>query len=486
MSLTYDQLLTQNEFLIKENQALRLQVQTLASQLQEALAEIQTLRAEIQMLRAENRELKDKLNTNSSNSSKPPSQDPFRKRQPKHPTGRKQGAQKGHPGHSRILIPIEQVQTVHDLRPDACPNCRSSNFDSEVLRTEIRQVFELPEISPEVTQYNIHTCRCSHCGRHVRATIPNEAKFGFGPRLMGLVTSLSGEFRLSKRQVTALVGKIGIRICSGSVCKIHARASIILQQPYEDIKKHTLNQRHLNVDETSWKTLRTRRWMWTGCGPDSVFFEIKSRRTAEAFQEVFGAFKGGITTDRHGAYNVHEGSRQLCWSHVDRDFEKISSREGFDRLVGEQLLKCKSTVFDLWHSFKTGQVQREELIDRIEKGPKADMRLWLKAGIVHQDTSTKTKATCGDFFDRFDMLWVFVYQENVEPTNNAAERNLRFGVIWRKLSFGSQSEAGERFIERVMTIAMTLRLRAKNSFEYFAKCFSGFIRGGQSPPIFSF
>ena len=466
------------EELLSHNQALMQQVQILTQQLKEALAEIRTLKAKV-------KELEEKLNTNSSNSSKAPSQDPFRPQKSKKPTGRRQGAQKGHPGYSRGLLPIEQVQIQHDLRPSVCPNCQSNDFDVEAVRTEVRQVVELPEIPPEVTQYNIHTCRCNACGRHVKADVPNEAQFGFGPRLMGLVTSLSGEFRLSKRLVTALMGKIGIRICSGSVCKIHARASVILKQPYDNIKKYTLEQEHLNADETGWRTLATRRWVWTGCGRDSVFFEIKARRSSVAFQEVFGLFKGGLTTDRHGAYNSHEGSRQLCWSHADRDFEKIASREGFDKLVGEQLLQCKSSVFDLWHSFKTGQIQRDELINRIEAGPKEDLKLWLKAGIVHQDTQAKTKGTCRDFFNRFDMLWVFIYRENIEPTNNVAERSLRFGVIWRKLSYGTQSETGERFVERVMTVAMTLKLQAKNSFDYFTECFKALIRGGQSPPVFS-
>lgn len=454
------------------------QVEVLTRLLEEALAEIKILKTKI-------KELEEKINTNSSNSSKAPSQDPFRPRIPKKSTGRHQGAQKGHPGHSRTLVPIEQVQTLLDLRPQICPDCQSNHFDAEAVRTEIRQVVELPEMPPEVIQYNIHTCRCSACGKHVKADIPKEAQFGFGPRLMGLVTSLSGEFRLSKRQVTALMGKIGIRICSGSVCKIHARASAILKLPYDDIKKHTLEQAHLNADETSWRTLGARRWIWTGSGKDSVFFEIKTRRSSVAFHEVFGLFKGGLTTDRHGAYNSHEGSRQLCWSHADRDFEKIATRGGFDKLVGEQLLKCKSSVFDLWHSFKSCQICRDELIDQIEAGPKEDMRLWLKAGVVYEDSQPKTKATCGDFLNRFDMLWVFVYTEGVEPTNNAAERSLRFGVIWRKLSYGTQSERGERFVERVMTVAMTLKLRAKNSFEYFTECFKALIRGGQSPPVFA-
>lgn len=302
---------------------------------------------------------------------------------------------------------------------------------------------------------------------------------------MAFATSLSGEFRLSKRQVVALVGKIGIKICSGSVCKIHARASCILQKPYEEIKKHTLNQEHINADETSWKTLKEKRWIWTGACRDSAFFAINPHRSAAAFQEIFGGFKKGITVDRHGAYNTHEGPKQLCWSHTDRDFEKISCRDGFDKTVGEQLLQCKSTVFSMWHSFKSGEFPRDELIRRIEAGPKADLKLWLKAGIAHQDTSNKTKATCGDFFDRFDNLWVFIYKENIEPTNNLAERSLRHGVIWRKLSFGSQSEVGERFVERVMTVTQTLKLKVKNSFKYFEECFKAFIKGGQSPPIFN-
>lgn len=464
MKPTYEELFEQNQALLQK--------------LNEALAEIETLKAKV-------KELEEKLNTNSSNSSKPPSQDPFRDRRKKKPTGRKQGAQKGHKGHSRQLLPIEQVQTIHDLKPNTCPNCQSYCFDPDVVRTEMRQVVELPEAPPEVTQYNIHTCRCSKCGKHVKANIPEEARLGFGPRLMGFITSLSGEFKLSKRQVCTLMGKLNIRICSGSVCKIHARASEILKNPYEEIKAYTLSEEHLYADETSWKTLSEKRWIWVGSGKETAFFAIKSSRSGKAFRDIFGSFKGGLTTDRYNAYNSHEGSRQLCWAHADRDFEKIASRGGFDKWIGEQLLECKKTIFTLWHSCRDGEITRSELIKKIEIGPKEDLRVLLKAGSTHEDCSNKTRAACADFFGRFEMLWVFVYKENVEPTNNTAEQRLRGGVIWRKLCYGSQSEAGERFVERVLTVGMTLKLRAQNSLDYFTECFRAYIYGGQSPPIFS-
>lgn len=441
--------------------------------------------ARIDFLEKRVKDLEDKLNTNSSNSSKPPSQDPFRVQRKKKPTGRKQGAQKGHKGHSRQLVPIEQVQIQHDLKPNTCPRCQSHSFDPQVVRTEVRQVVELPDAPPEVTQYNMHTCRCSACGKHVKADIPEEAQFGFGPRLMGFVTSLSGEFRLSKRQVSALMGKLNIRICSGSVCKIHVRASQILKAPYEEIRAYTLNEEHLYADETSWKTLSEKRWIWVGSGKETVFFAIKASRSRKAFREIFGTYEGGLTTDRYNAYNSHEGLRQLCWSHADRDFKKIAGRDGFAKWIGEHLLAFKTVIFSLWHSYKNGEITRSELIKEIEIGPKKDLKVLLKAGSVHEECCNKTRSTCADFFERFEMLWVFVYHENVEPTNNTAEQRLRGGVIWRKLCYGSQSEAGERFVERVLTVGMTLKLRVQNSLDYFAKCFRAYIYGERAPPIFS-
>lgn len=459
------------------------QISTLTLQLKEALTEIQELKAENQALKAEIRELKERQNTNSNNSSTPPSQDPFRKTRRKERSGKRQGGQPGHKGHARQLFPLSQVQNLHELKPTLCPNCSSTAFEEIPISTEARQVVELPEMPPQITQYNIHTCRCSNCRKHVRANIPDEAKYGFGPRLMGFVTSLTGEFRMSKRQVTALMGKIGIKICSGTVCKIHARASDILSAPYEEIREHVLRQAQLNGDETSWKTLGKKKWMWISLSSSGVFLQITASRSAQAFQEVFKGFKGILTTDRYSGYNSHEGLRQLCWSHAGRDFEKISERAEIDAWIGNRLKECSKEIFHHWHKFKNGELSREELINIIEADVKNKVQVLLKLGAVHQDCHKKTQATCLDFFNRFDSLWLFLYNEGVEPTNNAAEQGLRHGVIWRKVSYGSQSDAGERFVERVLTVAGTLKLRAKNSFDYFTACFKAYIHGAQAPPI---
>src|SRR3990167_7535557 len=151
-------------------------------------ARIAVLEAENLVLKTENRDLREKLNTSSGNSSKPPSQDPFRPKRDSKPSGRKQGGQPGHPGHNRTLVPPDQVAKMVDLFPSSCPNCASTKLDPKAISIECRQVVELPEIKPDVTQYNIHTCRCEKCGKHVRADVPIEAERGFGPRLMGFLT----------------------------------------------------------------------------------------------------------------------------------------------------------------------------------------------------------------------------------------------------------------------------------------------------------
>jgi transposase len=111
------------------------------------------------------------------------------------------------------------------------------------------------------------------------------------------------------------------------------------------------------------------------------------------------------------------------------------------------------------------------------------MKVLLKAGATAQECASKTQATCLDFYSRFGSLWTFIYEEGIEPTNNEAERGLRHAVIWRKLSFGTQSEIGERFVERIMTVSATLKKRAHSTFEYLTLCFKSFIQSEQPPPV---
>lgn len=159
----------------------------------ELRAEIRQLRDENAALRKEVEDLRSKLGTNSKNSSVPPSQDPFRPKGKRKPSGRKQGAQPGHKGHCRQTYPPDQIAKIVDVQPVSCSSCGGNQFHTDPVSVECRQVVELPPVIAEVTQYNIHTCCCGHCGKHQRAKVPKEAERGYGPRLMGFLTLLSGD-----------------------------------------------------------------------------------------------------------------------------------------------------------------------------------------------------------------------------------------------------------------------------------------------------
>ena len=455
--------------------------QALEKQCIALLEEVGQLKARIIVLEAENQALREKLNTNSINSSKPPSQDPNRaKRKSSSASGKKPGGQLGHPGHKRKLYPPEEVAKMVDLKPDICPNCSDGCFEDRPISIEVRQVVDLPEMPPDVTQYNIHTRQCCRCGKHVRADVPKDAERGFGPRLMGFVTMLTGEGHLTKRKVCAIASHLGLRISLGALCNIHRLASQLLQAPSEAIKKFVLQQEHLNADESGWRMKHKRCWIWIGATPRATFFKIDPSRSHEAYKRIFGNFSGTLNTDRHGAYNQHEGQKQSCLAHIDRHFAKMSERPEIDGFLGRLLEKQFDNVFGLWGEFKEGLFSRSILQQRAAIHVENVKTLLVYTTL--EAKSNKSQALAYDLLVRFPTLWTFLHVEGVEPTNNLAERGLRPAVIFRKLSGGNQSEWGARFTERLMTVTCTLKQQAKNMFVFLTETFKAHVQA-RPPPI---
>lgn len=444
-------------------------------------AENARLRVENAQLKAKVQELEEKLNTNSSNSSKPPSQDPFRKTRSSSPTGHKPGGQPGHAGHARKMHPPEEVAKMIEIKPSVCPNCGPDHFEQNPIHVDCRQVIELPEIRAEVTQYNIYTCRCGKCGKHVKGDVPHEAVHGFGPRLMGFLTMLTGEAGVTKRKICAISSHLGIKISLGGLCNIHKLASHILSKPYEEIKAAVLSSSNVNGDESSWRLNHKKCWVWLGATARATFFQIDPSRSQEAFKRVFGGYRNTLTTDRYGGYNCYTGNKQICLAHIARDFQKVSERAHVDGALGRLLCLELKSIFTLWKDFKATRLTRVELQSQAQEHI-SNLNDILHVGAAAEGVGNKTAALCYDLLNRFADLWRFLYEEAVEPTNNLAERGLRSIVIFRKLSGGSRSDWGERFIEKVFTVACTLRQCALNLFTYLTESFRAYIYG-TDPPV---
>ncbi|MBA3806738.1 MAG: IS66 family transposase, partial [Acidobacteria bacterium] len=411
----------------------------------------------------------------SNNSSRPPSSDPPQssRRSRREASGKKQGAQAGHHGHGRKLQPIEEIDHIVDLRPARCRSCgrRLVGDDPHPAR---HQVTEIPPAQAEVTEYRRHTLDCAACGVKTQAEWGEEVPEGsFGARLQATIAYLTGRLALSHRDVTEAVSILhGVEISLGSISAVQQQVSSALAAPVETARKFVRNQAVNNVDETGWREAGKLNWLWVNATPQVTAFRVAAKRDAAAAREVIGQAKTSvITTDRYLGYSwLATQRRQVCWAHLKRDFQAIAERGGESQEIGEALLVQTKEVFRLWQQVREGVLSRRKF-QRLIAAVQHRVKELLDAG--SDCRSTKTRGTCRQIRSVAAALWTFVRVSGVEPTNNSAERALRRAVLWRRKSFGTQSAAGSRFVERILTVVTTLRQQGRNVLEYLtAACAS--------------
>lgn len=432
------------------------------------LAQLRQQVAQVDDLKAELDELRERLNRNSNNSSNPPSSDPPHQR---HTTsneskGRKRGGQRGHPGQSRKLKAVAQVDRVIDLRPVGCNRCGHLLLgdDPDAAR---HQVSEVPRCKAEVIEYRRHSLRCMACGKVNEADWPEDMPRGsFGPRTQALVAYFTGRLAASHRDVAEVMEVMhGMKLSLGSVRALQQRVSQSLEEAVEQAKQYVRSQLSQNVDETSWPQAGKMKWLWVNATGDVTAYHLfEGRASKQAKQVICERAKGIIGTDRFGAYNwLPLRRRQICWAHLKRDFQAMVERGGQSALVGEELLKEVEEVFKLWHQLRDGKMSRKQLQAQIAPVEQRVKQLVEEGG---RSTHKKTRHSCQNILKLEKSLWTFVRVEGVEPTNNNAERALRRAVLWRRKSFGTQSEAGSKFVERILTVVTSLRQQGRDVLEY--------------------
>ena len=463
-------------------------VPTLQALVRELLTTVATLQEQVRVLT-------EQLQRNSGNSSRPPSSDPpWRQRPQKPPSGRKRGGQKGHPGAHRDLVPSTEVNHLVLVSPATCDHCGEA-FEAKLpRRRKFRrwQCVELPPIQPEVTEYQLLARQCTCCGRRTWAQLPaGVSRRCVGPRVQALTALLTGACRLSRRQVQCLLTDLcGIRLSLGTLIALEADTAQALAQPYQELAASVPQATVLGVDETSWREAGTLHWLWTAVTPQFAFYRVDRHRNRAAFTALLGA--GGteagepppgpvIGSDRYSAYgHLPPERRSLCWAHLARDFRAAQDRGGIDAVVGRWVLELLGTILVPWRRHRQGELTREALLTAVAPYQEA-LRTPLNWG--SERGTQALRALCNDLRGRWESLWTWLHVEGGEPTNNAAERALRSAVLWRKNSFGHQSEAGEQFVERMLTTVTTLRLQRRNLWDYLVRTCEAATCGGSVPSL---
>ncbi len=445
----------------------------------------QILQEKVRKLEARIEELERRLGMNSSNSSMPPSSDsPEAKNQQsrKAPTGRKPGGQPGHEGSHRSLVPADQVDNLRHNKPTKCVRCGALLPDCIDLNPKRHQWVEIPEIKPTVNEIQDHAIECQRCGTVNRVSLPPGIPTGaFGPRLTAFIGVLSGAYRMSKRRIVRLLeDMVHLPISLGSISACDDVVSEALSGPVADAREYVQHASSLYADETGWYQKNQRAWLWAAATVAVTVFLIRFRRCTAVAQELLGNFVGTLVTDRWGAYNYYQGLRQLCWAHLLRAFIGFSELSGEAGKIGGLLESKTNLMFTWWHKIRDGTMCREEFQKKMIGHQKEVIELLID-GL--ECGHSKMAGVCLNLLKSEKHLWTFVNVEGVEPTNNTAERAVRQGVMWRKTSFGTQSEKGSRFVERVLTATETCRQQNRNVLEYVTAACEARLHNKQAPSL---
>ncbi len=453
---------------------------------------IHELRREVNALREEVRQLRELVAKNASNSSLPPSANPATAPKPvvKKPSTRKAGGQPGHEPHLRLRLPPQRIQQIIHHLPSHCSACRqplSVQAGPQDPEPTWHQVAELPSLAAQVIEHQGHTRICPDCGTVNQAAIPAEVRtHSVAPRLAAFMAYLRGCHHVSLRGVEEIVETaFEVPVSLGQVSNLETQVSQALAAAHAEALAAVRQAPVKHADETSWKQAGKLCWLWLAATQSVAAFVVHSRRGWQGLHTLLGDMVQGIVcSDRWSVYGrLAVEKRQICWAHLRRDFQRMSERgSAAGSWLGEVGGATVHLLFHWWQAYRGGTISRAQLQGELEP-LRAEFRGQLQDGLARRDAKVVT--LCENLLAVEAALWTFLYVEGVEPTNNHAERMVRRGVLWRKCAYGSWSEAGCRFVERMLTVVQTLRLQKRPVLHYLVAVVQAHRAGLPTPSLLS-
>jgi len=468
------------EILAEMTPAVRAFVETL-------LVQIAAMQLEIDELKAQLDNVNSQLNRlTPQNSSLPPSiQHPHARPAPKPKSKSKKprGGQRGHRQAVRPLVPVERCTDVIPLVPDKCRRCGTglAGTDPEPIR---HQVWDLPKIEPLIVEYRRQRLTCPRCGTVTCAALPSGVPTGqFGAKLLAFTGLLMGHFRQSKRRAASFLSDLlNVPCCPASSVNMQNRVAEALELPYEDQKSRLANELRVFMDESPTKQADRKAWLWTAVASGYAVFAVFACRAADALPKLLGDRFGGIIHCDRAKMYWRARRLQWCWAHLKRDIQAlIEHHDPQVRRLGRDLKRPVETLFVHWHGYKAGSLSWKKF--RSEMQPFRDeVDALLLRGVFRGNR--RLTGMCRELHAHREWLWTFAEVEGVEPTNNAAERALRPAVIYRKMSFGTQSERGSRFVERMLTVSETCSLQSRSPYQWLIAAVEAHLKNQPDPHSF--
>ena len=434
------------------------------------LEQSQQLEAMTEMLQ----HLGSRLNTNSTNSNLPPSKDPigFHRQSKKDPDKPKSsatqqakspkesandGTNKRKARHPGATQPILEPTQTEECRPTVCPHCGGVHFEN-LEQSSVHQYIELPEFLLRIIHYIVYRGTCSNCGHTCKGEVPQEHAVHYGARLTALIAYIDSLTGTTRRQLQEILRDVlGLPISQGGIQNTIDRTSESIEPHYNVIADGARQSLYNHIDETSWRThgpilRKLLHWLWVMGNVFIAFFMIARERSGKAFKQLVKEWKGLLISDNYAVYTSWEGKRQSCLAHYMREAKKLAeSVNAEEAKCGKRILALLRYLFTI----KNGPLP-PNFLKNLENRTR---RLYEDYGDLK-----KAKGLVTRLYKDIDTLTLFLRDSLASPTNNFAERLVRTAVCQRKISIGSASEKGERWIERSLSLRKTCAL---NGVSYY-------------------
>jgi transposase len=468
--------------------ALEARVEQAEARAEKAEARAAKAEAEVERLTKRIGELEAELGKNSRNSSKPPSTDSPKDKEARparESSGRNPGGQPGHKGSQRSLLPPERVTRTRPHFPCVCgnPDCRAKLPKTPAGEPLREQTIEVPKIVPDVTEDQWHSVRCPNC-QHVTQAKPKGRQRGMcGPNLIAIITLLVGVYHLSRRQAATCVGDLlGIDLSLGLVSKLEKKVGAMLEPAHAEAARAVQRAPAKNLDATPWLRAGASETLWVIASKTAVVFHIVSNGTQALLEPLMGTLKGILMSDRGSQFGFWAmDRRQICWAHLIRKFVSYGEhRDPRVQDVAGKLVLLTQTMFSAWHRVRDGTdtlASFQGFVENLRPVIEGHLEGLEALGV------NGVSGSCTDILKHRDALWTFAYARGVEPTNNHAEQLVRAFVLWRKKTFGSRSERGDRFAERVMTVVETCRKRERHVLSFLRDTIEASLSGKPAPTL---
>ena len=352
----------------------------------------------------------------------------------------------------------------------SCPDCGTLLLGGRVCRR--RQIISIPRVRARVSEHVVLERTCRKCGQRWSPE-PDWSALVVGRQRVGIsvqqeVSVLREECRLPYGVIQRyLKWRYRLGLSVGELVALVRGVARLGQEEYNQLQQEIRASPVVYGDETGWREDGRNGYLWSFSNPEVRYFLRRGSRGSKVVEEVLGdEFDGVLVSDFYGAYNVHQGLHQRCWTHLLRDIHQLKERYPQHQGLAQWAQQVRE-VYDQAQACPGPDPELPETVQRAQRvklQQQCQQRLWSICK-PYLGSDAPMSVLCQRVERFLPELFTFVAEPRAKADNNAAERSLRPKVVSRKISGGTRSPEGSNTKSVLASLFGTWRLRGRNPYQ---------------------